>query len=358
MDSKLTLTLIVLAVTASGCINDGNTGSEGTRSVTVTSLEVNPTDIYEGQTTRATIEASNTGELPATIWAGEKGRKILKNYNRDCFSLEDGDYSISTSRTTGKKDFYRLETGDSIRMNWILESTDNAPIGYDLKCNLEFDMPFEYQVRSYRQFQIKENREISGSSSLSSESSAGPMVFAIETLPGAAGQPNTYTENDDYVTVILQLINKRPERDYRKGLIEVDKDSIQISASEPFDITERYVLKKEEGHECNTEGEGKPTYRDYSTGKTYYCQNVEKETFEWKSFRNGRERSGEPYCDIPEGELKLLQGKSATLRCRFPIEQVRDDIRLSEVVEVNARANYTYIKDAGSRTVTVKNRAD
>lgn len=354
--SKLALTLIVLAVAASGCVNN-DTGSEGSKSVTVTALDVTPSNIYEGQTVRATIEAVNSGKLPATVWAGDKGRKVLKNYNRDCFSLSEENYAVSTARTTEKQDSYDLEAGDSIRMNWVLQSTDNAPL-YDLNCQIEFDMPFEYQVRAYRQFQVKEDREISGTSSLSSESSSGPMVFAIETLPGATGEPNTYTENDDYVTVLLQLVNKRPEEEYRKGLIEVDKDSLQVSVSEPFNITERYVIQKEQEYQCNTEGEGKPTYRDYETGTTYYCQNVEKGTFEWTSFRNGQERVGEPYCDIPEGEIKMLEGKSATIRCKFPIEQVRDEIRLSEVSEVSARANYTYIKNAGSRTVKVKNRGN
>lgn len=310
---------------------------EGKGSVTVTKLSVDPSQIYQGDSVRATLEVYNTGKLTATAHVGKNGELLLRNYCPDIFSLDESAYTISTSRTTQKKNSYTIGPGEKLRAQWKLDQKGAVPL-YGYTChNVNFQVPFEYKVKAYRQVQFKQSRDVSGSPGLQSESSQGPMSLTISALTGVTGKPNTFIPEDGKVTVVMRLINNRPqENDYTKGLISVDRRSLSIWGTAPLDFNESLVEASELPSKVKTED------NKYDIdGDTYY----------WVSHRDGE--YSKPYCSIPEGGLTMYEGKSATIKCSVPVP---DNIDISEIAEIDAQVAYTYVKDAGTKTIKVKTR--
>jgi hypothetical protein len=308
------LTLLSLAVLASGCIHSGGgTVTEGPESVVIEEMNVQPAEIYSGQPVRASLTAANAGSVEAEVLVGEDGGKILGDYCVDLFELDS--FSASSSRSAGTQSSYRLESGERVNARWTLQQQGNVPI-YGKRCNLEFSVPFNYSVESYRQVQVKQDRNVEGSESLASESTSGPLVLAIDTLPGSTGQSGTYVlseDGDDTINVLIELINSEPEQEFNKGLVNVDKSSLEIEASEPLQLDEEF------------------------------------QNGEWVA--NGY---SETRCEVPESEIRMVQGRSVTISCEIPIEQ---DIDAPSVLsEISAAVDYTYVKSAGQVEVSVNAR--
>lgn len=313
---KAALSLLFMTVIVSGCINGSNgTQAEGEQSITVTELSVQPSQVYEDSSTRATLEAVNTGNLAAEIQLGEEGSEVLKDHCQDIFELEE--FSSTLSRTIEPlegENSYKVEHGDSMRLSWTLQQTGHVPL-YTLDCDMRFELPFDYSVQAFRQIEIKQDRDVEGSPNLESTSSTGPMKLEIGTVPGALGDSSTYTvEDDGNITVHMQLINQQPEQGYRKGVIGVDRDSLEIDLSEEL---KQMIDSSDNGVEINQ---------------------VEKDL-----------------CSVPE-DLTLYEGRSATITCDIPVP---DESELDEpaiITEINAGLNYTYSKNAGTQSVTVERR--
>lgn len=316
------LTLLFLTVVASGCVHSSgeSTVTEGPESVKIQSLEVSPAEIYEGQNVRASLTAFNAGNLPAEVMVGEDGQQILTDYCPDIFNNNRERFSASTSRVAetrqGERASYSLGPGEKISVRWLLEQEGNVPL-IGKRCSMSFSVPFNYSVEAYRQVQIKQSRDVEGSERLSSESSSGPLVIALETLPGATGESATYISTEDgdqTIQLLIQLINREPEEEeYRKGLVDVDESTFRVSASDPLQLDE-YV---------NDEGEW--------TADGY-----------------------EPRCEMPETDFRMYQGRSITIQCNIDVPGDFD--QPSILSDITARVNYTYIKDAGDRTVRVETR--
>lgn len=321
------LTLLFLTVVASGCVHSGGGGTitEGPESVTVESVTVDPSQIYEGQDVRVSLTAFNSGNLPADVIVGENGTRMLTDYCPDIFNNNHNRFSASTSTDAdtrqGEGASYALDPGEKIDVRWLLEQEGNVPLnGFD--CPMSFSVPFNYSVESYRQVQIKQNRQVEGSQQLNSESSSGPLVMALETLPGSTGSQGTYVApdedtGDENIQLLVQLINEEPQEQYRKGLVEISDKSFYIKASDPLQLNERVV-----DGEWRVQGE----YED----------------------------SSGPRCDMPDADFRMYQGKSLTIQCNIPVPDNFD--QPSVLSEITAGINYTYIKDAGERRVEVQTR--
>lgn len=257
--------------------------------------------------------AFNAGNVEADVAIGDDGEKLLGDYCTDIFRLEN--FRSSSSRSAQTQQSYTLQPGDKISARWTLRQEGNVPI-YGKRCNLEFSVPFNYTVDAYRQVQIKQNRDVSGSQKLSSESTKGPMVLAIDALRGSTGQPGTYvlSENgDERINIVFQLINPDPQEEFNKGLVDVNKNSFYVKATDPIQLDERY----EDG--------------------------------EWVT--NGYE---EPRCDMPDADIRMTQGRSVMINCEIPLDAEIDSPSI--ISEISAGAQYTYIKNAGQYQVQVKPR--
>lgn len=299
--SKLALCLLFLTVLVSGCINGGQTTSEGSESISITEFNVNPSQVYEGSSTRVTLEAVNVGNTPAEIDIGEQGTNIMKDYCQDNFDIDEDGFSTTLSRTVDElsdENSYRLEENERIRLIWTLEQTGHVPL-YGLPCDLRFEMPFDYSVQAFRQIEIKEHRDVEGSSGLESRSSKGPMTLEIGTVPGALGETSVYSaEDDSTITVHMQLSNDDPEDGYRKGVVDIDEESFNIGLDS---------LEFEED------------------------------------------------CEFPE-DLTLYEGRSSTITCQIKVPDKEDIPGPAMTGEINAEVDYTFVRDVGTQRVEVERR--
>lgn len=331
---KAVLSLLFLTVIASGCINSDNS----TGSVTVKSLNVEPTQIYEGQSVRAWLEIENTGNLPGEVAVGENGERILRGHCPDIFSNDKDAFSVTTTRENFEDGSVSLRPGDELRLRWKLDQDMNKVPLYGLNCDLEFPVRFNYSVSSFKQVEIKRDREVEGSPQLESKSSSGPMKIAVGTIPGSTGETSTYiadtSEGDDsrVISVVLRLQNPNPEEEYGKGVVDVDESSLRIEATDPLELDER--MEVDEGAQSSA-----------PRGST--------EGLSWKSDSSDY---SEPRCEVPSTSLRLSRGSSADIRCDIPLPEKSELDKPSLISEISAHVNYTYEKDAGTRSIEVERR--
>ncbi|PSH01286.1 MAG: hypothetical protein BRC27_02585 [Nanohaloarchaea archaeon SW_10_44_10] len=307
MQSNTTvLTLLFLTVLASGCIhsNEG-TVTEGPESVDIQSIQVTPSEIYEGQNVRSSLTAYNAGNIEADVILGKNGEKMLTDYCPDIFENKEERFSAATSRVAetrkGEEASYNLKPGDKISVRWFLQQQGNVPL-IGKRCQMSFSVPFNYSVEAYRQVQIKQDRSVEGSPNLQSESSSGPLTLTMETLPGSTGRPDTYIAEetgDERIQLLVQLINEKPQEEYRKGVVEIDRESFSIRATDPLDV----------------------------------------------------DRSD---CEFPDADFRMYQGKSVVIQCDIQVPQNFEEP--SVLSDITAGIDYKYIKDGGTRTVEVKTR--
>ncbi len=312
-NQKLVLSLLFLVVIASGCSDGGGgeTTSEGKGAINVHRLNVQPTQIYQGKTVGVSMDIVNGGNLPAKFDPGDKGERVMKDYCPDIFENSLGGYHESTP-ATDMGGYYLIEPKQQIKLRWQLNQKGNVPL-YDLKCDLKFEVPFNYTVRAYKQIQIKKERGVEASQ-LNSESSAGPLFLAIETIGSTAkeGQSTFIAEEsgeDKEFQILIQLQNQEAE-DYGKGVVDIDEGSLFVQLEGPvssMDFREEYGSF---GSHCGLDNDAK---------------------------------------------LRIFEGKSRVITCTVDLPKKTSLSSSPSVVsEISAGVNYTYIKDAGSRTVTVK----
>lgn len=323
------LSLLFLAVLASGCINSGqDTKAESRQSITVQELSVEPKQVYQGTSVRASVEVKNTGNLPAEISLGKEGKRVLKDQCQDIFSIgpEGSDsgqgFRVVTSGEEIGDSRIALEPGQELRLSWKLNQVGDVPL-YGLKCNLKFELPFEYSVSSFRQVQIKKSREVEGSPKLASESSSGPLLFAIETIGSTTGGQSTFVAPDTggrTVTVLFQLQNKKREG-FGKGVVDVKEETLEVEASPPLELREGFVGSS------------------------------------WQPLIQYVRGSNRARCNVDDGEeITLFEGKSRVISCDVPLPEASTLDSPSVISEVTGSVEYEYLKDVGTRTVEVKNR--
>jgi len=301
---KIAISLLFLAVLVAGCSD-----SSSDAAIEVRQLSVEPQQIYEGTSVSVSLDLVNTGNLPARIDLGEKGERVMKNYCPDTFEISD--FTVTTS---GKHDqdenVVELQPDRDLNMRWRLDHIGNTPL-YGERCDLEFVTVFNYSVKALNQVEIKNNENVEGSPELDTQSSQGPLFFAIETVGSSTGDQSRFVKSlDDEVTTHLQLRNHGQEG-VAKGIVNVQEESLEISATPPLDFEENYDI--------------------------------------WSS-------EEDTICDISEDEdLRISERGSRILTCNIPLEDVEfeDPAQLSEIF---ASVNYTYRKDLGSRRVEVEVR--
>lgn len=308
-----TLSVLFLAVTVSGCVGGGGGGGQGTadqgdQAIKVQQISVTPEEIFAGSNVRIRMTFSNVGELPAKVQMAKpdapenNGNQILTSSCPDIFSVES--FSASSSNVSTTERAYHLKPGYKVRLNWNLnQDTENVPLnGY--KCNLRFEVPFEYSVEAFRQVQVKASPDVQGTEDLFSKTSKGPMKLEIQAIGSSApSAAPTFLQNDSG-EALIQLANKQPDENSFTG-------NVQMS---PPDLTARTI---------SFEGD---------------CPDEE---------------------NIPEDDnIMLYQGQSKVFRCDLSWDSTDFELTPSIKGEVFAEADYTYVKTAGTRSVNVKYRGN
>lgn len=301
------LSVLFLAVIVSGCVGGGGQGTEsqGNQAIAVNELTVTPKDIFADGNVRVRMTLTNVGQLPAELLVSKEssneGGQILTSHCPDIFSVKS--FSASSSNVSQTKDSYMLSPDYKVRLNWNLQQdSGNVPLnGY--RCNLRFEIPFNYSVEAFKQVQVKDNSDVKGSENLFAKSSKGPMKLELETIGSSAprGAP-TFLKNDSG-EVLIQLANKEPEEGSYLGNI----------ALSPPNVTARGIRL------------------------------------------NGTCPAEE---DVGDGSIDLYQGQSKVFRCDMLWDNHDFTTIPSIRGEIFANADYTFVKTAGTRTVQVKYRGN
>jgi hypothetical protein len=345
VNRNLVLSLLVGVVLASGCTNitggntDGPTQTEGSDAITIHDVSIEPRQIYEGASVRVILDIANTGRVTARIDAAEDGENVLKNYCSDIFSIADSGYQVTPAENSVGDNTYQLQTGQELKFQWVLDQEGNVPlIGYS--CNLKLEVPFDYKVSAFRQFQTKQDRTIEGSTSLESRSSAGPLKLNIEVIGGTGeeGESTFVAGEDQTARVLLQLQNLRRE-DYAKGLVDVKEETLQIN-SPMLGIDEEFEAQTTT--DCDLTGSS-------DARRTVSCVSTSDTVYQWVS------NNGDTKCSLDKNtQLRMAEGQSRIITCDV---EVPDSVEQPAVVSnIEASVNYTYIKDAGKQTVRVETR--
>lgn len=267
-----------------------NGGKVSGEAISVKGPTVQPSEIFQGSSVQVSMAVENTGKIPGQIMVGEEGKKVMTDYCPDFFSVNS--FSAFSSRNSDTSEKYDLNPGERVQMNWDLNQTgQNVPLnGYS--CPMKFQVPFKYSVQAFQQIQIKQ-RDTEAEVDLSSKTSQGPLSIAIETIGSSSksGAPVFLTR--DNPEVLFQIRNEQPEDSVFRGLIRV-KDF-------------NFKAKGVELERCDD-----------------YTSPIEI---------NRNQMSKIIRCDITGTDLGGVPSKRA---------------------EITASANYTYVKNVGSRNVKVK----
>jgi len=248
---------MIFATVASGCIN----GSGGGQGLSISTPSVNPTEIEEGNTVNTDLTITNEGSLEGDVSVGNDGTDVLVNYCPDMFSIDE--FDAASDRESEEQDSYKLGEGESLRLNWVLQQKEERPIPRNgFECDLSFEVPFDYSVTSFKQFQVKESREVEGNSELTTQISEGPMSVEFELIGSTADQSNTIIKGDN-ADLRIRISNPNREDSYQ-GLLDVR--NLEITGSGDINISEDCgsVAQLETGeakvYRCNL------SYTDFETG--------------------------------------------------------------------------------------------
>ncbi|MFB6192803.1 MAG: hypothetical protein ABEK00_00975 [Candidatus Nanohaloarchaea archaeon] len=289
---KIGISILFLVVIASGCMDNTSTDSQSGKAIQVKGPEVSPSSgrIFEGSTVRVSMGVKNTGEMNGTLTVGDRGSQILTNYCPDMFKIIR--YDAQSSKTSAEHKTYFLKPGWEASFEWELKHIGDVGILKD-KCTLNFQAPFNYSVEAYKQLQIKKNAEAGGDPSLSSKSSKGPLAIQIETIGSSSDQGAPVFIEGDSIELFVRFSKKtRKESPYR-GLLDIS--NIDLSAT---------------GISIN--------------------------------------RSS---CKIPD-QIIMSEGDSQIIRCDLEYGGSIDVPSITP--QVTVKADYQFVKDAGSRTVVVR----
>ncbi|MFB6190256.1 MAG: hypothetical protein ABEJ91_01665, partial [Candidatus Nanohaloarchaea archaeon] len=353
---NLALSLLSLIVLASACVQTSgdNVGQESSRAILVESFTVSPNEIYEGTSIRVSLDIRNTGNLPATVNLGPKGKHVLKDYCPDLFNVHE--FSLVTSGDRRNHDVY-LKPGDSMSMRWQLSQQGDVPI-YGYRCTIEAGMSFNYSVQAYRQIQVKRNREVEGSPELYWESSSGALRFAIETVGGTQARKGSFVATQGEkrsIDILLQLQNARGSS-YSTGVVNVIERSLKVRATPPLKLFEGFVtegLTESEVQECRDRVGEVNSLVSARSMELIKCINRKsrggEKSYIWK---NLLDRQDEPRCDVQSSEeIRIFEGESRIISCSVALPR-RSSLEAPSVLStIYAKVNYTYTKDIGSRRV-------
>lgn len=330
----LALSLLVLIVTVSGCVdgNTSNTEKDDKGSITVHRLDVSPREIYQGSSVRVSLKLVNTGEQSAVLNVTKpssksiRGERVLKDYCPDIFSLTASNFNTQPQEleTQGSTTLYPDQEAE---LQWELTQDGSVPL-YGYSCDLKFEIPFSYKVSSYRQVQVKADREVEGST-LKSESSSGPLLLAIETIggTGSEGRSTFIAGEDESMRILLQLQNTE-NPDYNKGVVDIKEDTLKIEADGPISFTQTF------SSQCPDSG----MY-------AHKCLTI----------TGGGSGGDDGPCDIDKkNPIRMFEGQSRVITCDVPIPDESELKGPSMVSEISASVEYDYLKDGGTRSVEVK----
>jgi len=265
-------------------------GKVSGEAISVTGPTLQPSDIREGASVQASLSVENTGEIPSQVIVGENGDQIMTDYCTDFFNINR--FQASSSRNSDTVEKYDLNPGETVRMNWNLDQEGvSVPLnGYS--CPVKFQVPFNYTVQAYQQLQIKQE-DIETEVDLSSQTSKGPLSIAIETIGSSSRTGAPVFLARDSPEALIQIVNEQPEQSVFRGVIRVKNLEIESTGVEL--------------------GDG--------------CRNIEQ-------------------------PIKIDRNQmSEIIRCDINTDLDGDR---SKRAELTASADYTYVKDVGSRTVEVE----
>jgi hypothetical protein len=237
--SKVILLILAITITVSGCsIIGGETSDQSSGdAISVDRFEVTPQQIYAGSDVSAVLQITNTGNTKAEINVGDQGTNILKSYTPDLLKIED--FSASSSNISKTKKEYHLRPDDSLSMSWDLHQFDESRVRFyaDQQIDMAFQIPFDYSVESYQQFQVKEDRDVSDLENLASASSSGPMDIHIQMIGSSSEHGSPIFLSQDNVQVRIRFINNDVEEGDGVGLIEIENPEIR-ALGDDFSIPE------------------------------------------------------------------------------------------------------------------------
>ena len=216
---KRVLILLIAVFTVSGCTGGGGNNNSGpSGAVSVQSLNVQPSEIFAGENIRVNMGIANTGQLPATLQVGEDGSSIMTSGCQDIFDIQS--FEAESSNVSDTRESYELAPEYETSLSWNLEqSTDNVPLnGY--RCDLRFEVPFDYSVESFRQIQIKENDRVENGE-LFAQSSEGPLDIQLEAIGSSSEAGAPVFLEDDGGEILIRLVNRQTEDSRFQGLIEL-----------------------------------------------------------------------------------------------------------------------------------------
>lgn len=348
MDRNFTaLSLLILVVLVSGCTGgNSESGQETDKSVEIHSLSVNPTQVYSGTPINAELEIENIGKIDAQMDTGENGKKVLTDSCPDVFSIEE--FSAVPQEYNLRDNIYKIDSDQGLTLRWRLNQEGDVPL-YGRRCNLKFQIPFNYSVSGYRQIQVKSSRDVSGSS-LNWESSSGPLTLAIESITGTGQEgEDTFIEGeDDKISALIQLQNEE-KTEFNKGVTDIQEESMWIALTRSSgEVLFNETFKKQQTEEC-----------EYNTDfNIEVCSRTGDVKYVWQSVDGGTNTDGETHCEINSGQpLRITEGKSRVIKCSYDYQAEGTDFQdPSEILEFRSSVDYTYIKDAGSQEVEVETR--
>lgn len=227
-NSKVVLLILAAVITVSGCTDGGETQASGD-AIAVERFEVVPQQIYAGSDVAATLNVRNVGNTEAKITTGQQGTNILKSYTPDLLMIEDFSAESTNTTETKEQEAYTLQPDETLSMNWDLHQFDESRIRFyaDQQIDMTFQIPFQYTVQAYQQFQVKENSGVQSLESLGAASSNGPMDVHIEMIGSSSeGGSPVFIEGDN-IQVRVEFRNNDVEEGDAVGLINIESPEVR-----------------------------------------------------------------------------------------------------------------------------------
>lgn len=338
--------LLGFTVLASGCMGGGGDGGlnigPGGKTVTVTDFEIQPRSILAGSGTQINVGVVNTGTMDANVSVGEDGKKILRNFCPDIFSISS--FSAYSSRVDETRDSYTLTPGGELQLRWSLQNTNTASVPtYGYKCSTSLQIPFDYSVSAYQQIQVKRDREVQGATNLQSRTSEGPMNIHLEMIGSSSEKGAPTFINGDNMEVLVQMENTAPEESSYQGLVDLQSPEITTS--------ERFKLNKST---CNM--------RTRTAGAATGSVTAMADT-SFSGSGSGGSSGNLVNGVVVDQQMRLYQGESRIIRCNVVLAQQDGEGDLEGEMEVpsvrgqvESQVNYSYIKDLGDTQIEVEPR--
>lgn len=364
--------VLFAAFISTGCTGGGSsTDSFGNQAINVESIQVTPQEISAGSNVRIRMSLSNVGEIPAEVQVGNeeakenKGSRILSNACPDIFEITE--FSASTTNSSETKKSYDLAPGYKARLNWKLsQNSEDVPLnGYT--CKFSFKVPFDYSVEAFRQIQIKENPDVPGAENLFAKSSKGPMKLTLETIGSSSPSGTPVFLDDDSAEILVQLENKNPSKSSYTGTVELGPPRLEARGNLKFDKVNvsgnrqsaAYIAKYTDGVDASSvldSTSAEQVAEEFSGINQQTIGEIEKKS--GSAILDMFRLCPDPESMPDDGSLLLYQDKSKVFRCGLDWSDHSFDIAPSLKAEIYAKANYTYVKNVGRRTVNVRYRGN